>query len=204
MCSRFLKSGKEAHHGRIYLFAERMFDRLLAGYEWGLKRVLKFQLLTLCVFLLTLILTVVLYVLIPKGFFPEQDTGMISGQRRGGAGRLLGGDVGSSRRDGQDRRCGSGRCRRGLHRGLLGLQHRQLLHHLEAGGAAQGERRPDHRPAAPQAGRPSRAPISFSRCRRTSRSAAAPARPSTSTRWRIPISTSSMSGRPSWWRSCKA
>ena len=44
MCSRFLKSGKEAHHGRIYLFFERMFDRLLAGYEWGLKRVLRFQL----------------------------------------------------------------------------------------------------------------------------------------------------------------
>jgi HAE1 family hydrophobic/amphiphilic exporter-1 len=34
---------KEAHHGRVYLFFERMFDRLLAGYEWGLKRVLKFQ-----------------------------------------------------------------------------------------------------------------------------------------------------------------
>jgi multidrug efflux pump len=79
MCSRFLKSDKEAHHGRFYLFAERMFDRLLAGYEWGLKRVLKFQLLTLCVFLLTLVLTGVLYVLIPKGFFPEQDTGLIQG-----------------------------------------------------------------------------------------------------------------------------
>ena len=38
MCSRFLKSGKEARHGRVYLLFERMFDRLLAGYEWGLKR----------------------------------------------------------------------------------------------------------------------------------------------------------------------
>jgi len=83
MCSRFLKSDKEAHRGRIYLFAERMFDRLLADYEWGLKRVLNFQLLTLCVFLGTLILTGVLYVLIPKGFFPEQDTGMISGSALG-------------------------------------------------------------------------------------------------------------------------
>ena len=38
MCSRFLKSGREASHGRVYLFSERVFDRLLAGYEWGLKR----------------------------------------------------------------------------------------------------------------------------------------------------------------------
>jgi len=83
MCSRFLKSSQEARHGRVYLFCERMFDQLLAGYEWGLKRVLKFQLLTLCVFLGTLIVTVILYVLIPKGFFPEQDTGMISGSAEG-------------------------------------------------------------------------------------------------------------------------
>jgi HAE1 family hydrophobic/amphiphilic exporter-1 len=60
-----------------------MFDRLLAGYEWGLKRVLKFQFLTLCVFLGTLIFTVVLYIVIPKGFFPEQDTGSISGSAEG-------------------------------------------------------------------------------------------------------------------------
>jgi hydrophobic/amphiphilic exporter-1 (mainly G- bacteria), HAE1 family len=83
MCSRFLTSEEKAHHGRVYLYAERMFDRLLAGYEWGLKRVLRFQLLTLCVFFLTLVLTGVLYVLIPKGFFPEQDTGMIQGSAEG-------------------------------------------------------------------------------------------------------------------------
>jgi hydrophobic/amphiphilic exporter-1 (mainly G- bacteria), HAE1 family len=83
MCSRFLKSAKEVHHGRIYLFFERMFDHLLAGYEWGLKRALKFQFLTLCVFLGTLMVTALLYVVIPKGFFPEQDTGSISGSAEG-------------------------------------------------------------------------------------------------------------------------
>jgi HAE1 family hydrophobic/amphiphilic exporter-1 len=83
MCSRFLKSDREAHHGRVYLVFERMFDRLLAGYEWGLKRVLKYRLLTLCVFLSTLVVTVVLYVFIPKGFFPEQDTGSIFGSAEG-------------------------------------------------------------------------------------------------------------------------
>ena len=60
-----------------------MFDRLLAGYEWGLKRVLKHRLLTLCVFLGTLMVTVVLFVIIPKGFFPEQDTGFIFGSAEG-------------------------------------------------------------------------------------------------------------------------
>jgi hydrophobe/amphiphile efflux-1 (HAE1) family protein len=83
MCARFLKSDKDVRHGRIYLFFERMFARLLAGYEWGLKRVLKYQFLTLCVFFATLILTAVLYILIPKGFFPEQDTGSIFGSAEG-------------------------------------------------------------------------------------------------------------------------
>jgi hydrophobic/amphiphilic exporter-1 (mainly G- bacteria), HAE1 family len=83
MCSRFLKSDKEARHGRMYLAFERMFARLLAGYEWGLKRVLAYRRLTLGVFLGTLLLTVVLYVLIPKGFFPEQDTGLIFGSAEG-------------------------------------------------------------------------------------------------------------------------
>jgi HAE1 family hydrophobic/amphiphilic exporter-1 len=83
MCARFLKSDKQAHHGRLYLFFERMFERLLAGYEWALKRVLKHRLLTLCVFLSTLVITVALYVIIPKGFFPEQDTGFIYGSAEG-------------------------------------------------------------------------------------------------------------------------
>jgi hydrophobe/amphiphile efflux-1 (HAE1) family protein len=83
MCSRFLKSGREASHGHVYLFFERMFDRLLAGYEWGLKRALEYRQVTLCVFLGTLMTTVVLYVMIPKGFFPEQDTGSIFGSAEG-------------------------------------------------------------------------------------------------------------------------
>jgi hydrophobic/amphiphilic exporter-1 (mainly G- bacteria), HAE1 family len=83
MCARFLRSDRDARHGRLYLFSERMFDRLLAGYEWGLKHVLQYQFLTLCVFLGTLVITTVLYVFIPKGFFPEQDTGSISGSAEG-------------------------------------------------------------------------------------------------------------------------
>ena len=62
---------------------ERGFDWLLAGYERGLKGVLKYQLLTLCVFLATLAFTVFLFIFIPKSFFPEQDTGSIFGSAEG-------------------------------------------------------------------------------------------------------------------------
>jgi HAE1 family hydrophobic/amphiphilic exporter-1 len=79
MASRFLKSEREMRHGRIYAFTERLFDAMLHGYERGLDLVLRHQFATLCGFLLTLCLTVYLFVVIPKGFFPQQDTGMITG-----------------------------------------------------------------------------------------------------------------------------
>src|SRR5580658_3752563 len=79
MASRFLKSASEAHHGRFYAWSERAFDRLLSWYERGLDVVLRFRLITLIVFLATLALSVFLFVIIPKGFFPQQDTGLITG-----------------------------------------------------------------------------------------------------------------------------
>ncbi|MES1162306.1 MAG: efflux RND transporter permease subunit, partial [Rhizobacter sp.] len=66
-------------HGRIYQLFERGFDAMLNGYKRGLHLVLDHQFITLMVFFATLILTGVLFVIIPKGFFPQQDTGFISG-----------------------------------------------------------------------------------------------------------------------------
>jgi HAE1 family hydrophobic/amphiphilic exporter-1 len=83
MGARFLRSERETRHGRLYLWSERQFDRMLAGYEWGLRHVLRHQLLTLLVFLATLGLTALLFIAIPKGFFPQQDTGFISGSAEG-------------------------------------------------------------------------------------------------------------------------
>jgi hydrophobe/amphiphile efflux-1 (HAE1) family protein len=78
MCARFLTS--EAHeHGRIYTFIERMFERPVRFYERTLDIALNFRFITLMVFAGTVALTVVLYVFIPKGFFPTQDTGIIIG-----------------------------------------------------------------------------------------------------------------------------
>ena len=79
MAAQFLPAAKDTHHGRLYALSERGFDALLKAYERGLDVVLKFRFITLLVFLATLALTVYLFVIIPKGFFPQQDTGLITG-----------------------------------------------------------------------------------------------------------------------------
>jgi HAE1 family hydrophobic/amphiphilic exporter-1 len=79
LCSRFLKNEEKASHGRLYKLFERGFDAMLGGYKRGLNVVLRHQFITLCVFLLTLAATVALFIVIPKGFFPQQDTGFIFG-----------------------------------------------------------------------------------------------------------------------------
>jgi hydrophobe/amphiphile efflux-1 (HAE1) family protein len=79
MCALFLRDEKHAKHGRAYMAIERAFDRLVAAYTRGLDFVLDHQRATLAVFLLTVATTVALYIAIPKGFFPQQDTGIIVG-----------------------------------------------------------------------------------------------------------------------------
>jgi hydrophobic/amphiphilic exporter-1 (mainly G- bacteria), HAE1 family len=79
MCAIFLRDEKHVQHGRAYLLIERGFDRLLDGYRRGLDFVLGHQRATLVVFVCTVALTVILYIVIPKGFFPQQDTGIIVG-----------------------------------------------------------------------------------------------------------------------------
>src|ERR1700761_2995199 len=79
LCSRFLVRESDQHHGRLYQFIEACFDGLVGGYRRGLDVVLRHQFLTLMVFIATVVLTGVLFVLIPKGFFPTQDTGLIMG-----------------------------------------------------------------------------------------------------------------------------
>ncbi len=78
MCSRLLKP-ESKEHGRVYRLLERGFDALLNLYEAGLKVVLRHRFITLMVMLATVALTGYLYMVIPKGFFPQQDTGLIIG-----------------------------------------------------------------------------------------------------------------------------
>ena len=81
MCARLLRSHEaERKHGWLYNLSERGFNAIHKGYERSLGFVLEHQFATLVVMLSTLGLTVYLYIAIPKGFFPQQDTGRLSGQ----------------------------------------------------------------------------------------------------------------------------
>ena len=79
MCSRLLKAEEDEKHGRLYNATEGMFKAMLDAYDRGLQWVLRHQLFTLIVAIATLVGTIWLYVVIPKGLLPEQDTGQIIG-----------------------------------------------------------------------------------------------------------------------------
>ena len=79
MCARLLRHDAAAGHGRMYRASERMFESVIAFYGRTLQWVLQRQGLTLAVAAATLGLTVILYIVAPKGFFPIQDTGIIQG-----------------------------------------------------------------------------------------------------------------------------
>jgi multidrug efflux pump len=83
MCARVLKSEKNVQHGRLYLWSERMFGGLLDGYRRSLTWTLDHPALIMIVFVATLGLNVLLISMIPKGFFPQQDTGVINGGMQG-------------------------------------------------------------------------------------------------------------------------
>ena len=79
MCARILKHQTFAEQSRFAQAAEKLFDRIIAFYERTLETVLEHQPLTLAVAIMTLLVTILLYIIIPKGFFPVQDTGVIQG-----------------------------------------------------------------------------------------------------------------------------
>jgi hydrophobic/amphiphilic exporter-1 (mainly G- bacteria), HAE1 family len=78
MASRFLRAHGETKHGKFYNWSERCFDAMLHGYERGLDVAISWKRTTLLIFFATLALSVYLFVIIPKGFFPQQDNGLIT------------------------------------------------------------------------------------------------------------------------------
>jgi hydrophobe/amphiphile efflux-1 (HAE1) family protein len=79
MCARLLKSEKDHPHGRVYRASEWAFDAMLSAYERGLDLVLRFRKVTLLVTLCAVALTGYLGYVIPKGLFPQQDSGQLNG-----------------------------------------------------------------------------------------------------------------------------
>jgi hydrophobic/amphiphilic exporter-1 (mainly G- bacteria), HAE1 family len=79
MASRFLREHRETdQHGKLYQWSERCFDAMLHAYERGLDLAMAWRRTTLVIFFATLALSVYLFVVIPKGFFPQQDNGLIT------------------------------------------------------------------------------------------------------------------------------
>ena len=78
MASRFLRAHGETKHGKFYQWSERAFERMLHGYERGLDLAMRWKLTTLLIFFATLALSIYLFIVIPKGFFPQQDNGLIT------------------------------------------------------------------------------------------------------------------------------
>ena len=79
MCSRILRPQAEEKHGRLFQASERVFQWIMGRYEGSLAWVLRHSFATLMVFVATVVTTGVLYFFIPKGFFPQQDTGRVTG-----------------------------------------------------------------------------------------------------------------------------
>ncbi len=84
LASRFLKSRDEERHGRLYKLSERGFEGLAGAYERGIDFVLRHRFMTLMTFIATVVATGYLFTVIPKGFFPQQDTGILFGTTEAG------------------------------------------------------------------------------------------------------------------------
>jgi multidrug efflux pump len=79
MCAKFLRPVRREGHNRLYLLSERGYEALVRAYGRGLGWVLNHQPLTLTITVATVFLSTILYYYVPKGFFPQQDTGLLSG-----------------------------------------------------------------------------------------------------------------------------
>jgi multidrug efflux pump len=83
MCSRLLKAHGEEKQGRLFLASEKFFAAMLKGYERTLRVVLRHPAFTMMVLFLTIALNVYLLAIVPKGFFPQEDTGRLNGGVQG-------------------------------------------------------------------------------------------------------------------------
>ena len=79
MCAVLLRAERDEQHGRIYRFSERVFEAMLSGYRWSLGIALRHPLSVMLILVATLGLNFHLYRVVPKGFVPQQDTGLLIG-----------------------------------------------------------------------------------------------------------------------------
>ena len=154
MCAKLLRTEKRRKHNRLYNASERAFEWLYEGYAGSLRWVLRHQPLVLGITLGTVCLAVYLYIAVPKGFFPQQDTGRVNGNVQAVGRRFLSdheGQAQSVRKYNQERSCRG--CCHGLYRWRPIYQHRVSEHFAEGSFRSQSERVCGGQPAASKAGR---------------------------------------------------
>ncbi len=193
MSARILRHTPEDQQGRFYKASERVFENMIAFYGRTLKFVLRYQTITLLVAVGTLLLTIFLYIIIPKGFFPVQDTGVIQGisqapriHQLASHGRKAAGTC-----QGRDGRPGRRKHfiihRRGRHEHHH--QQRPHVHQSETARPAQDQRiKSDPQAEDADWTKCRESSCSWSRCRTLPWMTASAAR-NTSTRWKIPTRT---------------
>ena len=79
LCARLLRNKKDEKHGALYHWSERGFQAMNNGYARSLRFVLRHRRITLATLMLTIALNIYLFIIVPKGFFPQQDTGRVGG-----------------------------------------------------------------------------------------------------------------------------
>ena len=83
LCALLLKHQRPEDHGKLYRWSEKFFTSMLAFYKHTLTAVLKFPAITLVILLITIGVNIYLFIIVPKGFFPQQDTGRLGGGIQG-------------------------------------------------------------------------------------------------------------------------
>ena len=151
MCARLLKRPQDEKHGRLFRASERVFDAIVRFYERTLTWVLRHQPLTLAVTLATMAATVFLYARIPKGFFPQQDAGRLTGTIQADQDTSFQAMQGKLAPFHRHRPARSGRRERERLPRRRPHEQRTDVRVAEAEGAAQADRGRGHREAAPAA-----------------------------------------------------
>ena len=185
MCGRILRAASDEQPGRIARVSEAGFDALLAGYRRSLAWTFGHQTLVLLVGVGTLVGTILLYIVVPKGFLPQQDTGVLVAVTEAAQSASIPRLVALQTQVARDRRARSGGDRRGVLRrrrhDQRHAQHRAADHRAEADQPARSGAGGDRAHAAGDRRHRRASRRSSSRCR-TSRSAPASAARSSSTR----------------------
>ena len=154
MCAMLLKPETTRSHGRMYKASGLVFDWMHSRYEESLSWALRHPRFMLTLTLMTLVTSIFLFIVVPKGFFPQQDTGRLTGSDSGRSGYIVSGDEGKTDGDCghyQGRSCGGQRDSLYRRRRRRNKEHGPDVYSAQAAGRTEAQRRPGDRATAQEA-----------------------------------------------------